>query len=279
MSDLIVFSQKDKKDIKIHYETYGDPQNPAILLVHGWLCNSKFWEDFIDLKDLGYFLIIPDLRGHGASNVSKDVKAETLAEDIHSLLEELKVDNVIFIGHSMGGLVAQAFYKKYPDMVKLLGLWNTGAKIPLGYGIGTAFYVLRLLFFIIGLILTYPISPLFRTFLAQGWKLGFAQKGKSPAYQKLVSYVKSMDKKAVLRAAFALSSFNGKDNLENIKVPTMLVFGEKDKFITVHQLLEYLDKKIPNSQLHVIKDTAHFSSNEDPETLKNLLIQFIKQDH
>ena len=65
LPEINVHDEKADKDILMRYETHGNPKDPAIVFVHGWLCNRRFWDDFLVLKDEGYFLIVPDVRGHG----------------------------------------------------------------------------------------------------------------------------------------------------------------------------------------------------------------------
>jgi pimeloyl-ACP methyl ester carboxylesterase len=176
----------------------------------------------------------------------------------------------------MGGLVTQAFYHKYPDRVIALGLWNTGAKIPLGYGFGTSFYVMRIVFFVLGLLLAYPIPPLFRFVLAQGWKLGFKDKGKSDAYRRYVPSVKQLKPTAVLKAAFALAGFEAVKKLPDIKVPVMLLHGKADKNITPIQLFEKLKANIPDTMAFVSENGAHFPPNESSEEVLGYLKEFLE---
>ena len=117
MAKLELINENSDEKIDIHYETYGNPSNTPIILLHGWLCNGSFWDEFHVLKDLGYYLIIPDLRGHGTSSLPKDVSIRSMGEDVDHLLESLNISKTIIIGHSMGGLTAQIFYHNHPNKV------------------------------------------------------------------------------------------------------------------------------------------------------------------
>lgn len=251
-------------------------------MIHGWLCNGRFWEDFLDFSDKGYYLIIPDLRGHGRNAYFKDVSAQTMATDIKKLLDKLNISKAIIIGHSMGGLVTMAFYEQFPEYISAMGLWNTGGRIPFGYGIGTSFYVFRIISYVLGLILSYPISPLFRALLAGGWRLAFAMNnsGKS-AYKRYVPDVVAMAKKprgksSVLKAAFSLAGFNMLNRLNSIKVKTSLLHGCKDRFITPIQLAKRLHKDLPDNIIHYSPKTGHFSPNEAPDEIKEYLAEFME---
>lgn len=272
---FLEIKDSDENIVSMYYEVHGD--GIPILLIHGWLCNSTFWEDFEKLSETKkYMLIIPDLRGHGETNHGSDSSISILAEDMRQLLDFLNIQKAIVIGHSMGGLVAQEFYKKNPDRVIALGLWNTGAKIPLGYGTETLFYVLRIGAFISGLILTYPIPGLFRFVLSQGWKLAFKKKGKSEAYIRYVPSVKQLKPKAVLKAAFALAGFNGKKDLQNINVPVMLLHGIYDRHITPVQLFNYLKKNIAEYIAYESEQSAHFPPNESFEEVYGYLTEYLE---
>jgi 3-oxoadipate enol-lactonase len=262
-------------EIDMHYEIIGE--GTPLILIHGWLCNGRFWDDFHVFAEMGFQVIIPELRGHGESQAAKNVKIEELGEDINRLMDHLGISKAIVIGHSMGGITAQAFYHKYPEKVIALGLWNTGGRIPFGYGIWTLGYLCRIVSFAVGLLLAYPITGLFRFSLGKGWALSFKGWWKSQAYKDLVGYVKATNKKAVIKAAIALPGFKGIKKLKDIAVPTMLLHGKKDRYITPRQLAEKMDQEIPQSKLYIVENAAHFPPNEQPEEVIEYLVEFLKK--
>jgi len=266
------------KEVKIpmHYEIYG--KGKPIVLIHGWLCHGHFWDDFLYLADQGFQLIIPDLRGHGQTPEAHDVSIKIFAEDINRLLEFLKIDKAIIIGHSMGGLTTVAFHDFFPEKCMGLGLFDTGARIPFGYGIGTSGYIFRMISFVLGLYMAYPITPLFKFTLAQGWKLAFKAGGKDKTYQQFVPDVKKMTKKSVLRAAMALPGYNGVESAKRVKVPTMLLQGTKDRHITPIQTYKLLQKLIPHSKAYLVDNVAHFAPNENFSLVKEYLDEFIMEN-
>lgn len=259
----------------MRYQVIGEGK--PLVLIHGWLCSGAFWDDFHVLGEKGYKVIIPDLRGHGFSDPAKDVKIETLGEDINRLLEALNIEKAIIIGQSMGGLVTQSFYHNHPEKVIALGLWDTGGRIPFGYGFGTLAYIFRIFSFVTGLILSYPIPPLFRFTLAQGWKLSFKEKGKSEAYKQLVGIVKNTKQSSVVKAAIALSGFKELQSLKDIKVPTMLLHGCADRNIAPIQLAKRMQAEIPDNNLYYVKEGGHFPANEQPAEVLGYLEEFLQR--
>ena len=121
--------------VRLHVETFGADDAPAIVLVHGWTCDITFWH--YQIRDLSrYFRVIAyDQRGHGGSDVPTDADsytADTLASDLQSVLDACVPDGqkCVVAGHSMGGMTIVAWAGRHPDIVRsrLAGaaLINTG---------------------------------------------------------------------------------------------------------------------------------------------------------
>ncbi len=94
---------------------------PCIVLLHGYLESMLIWEDFIPLLYKTCRVVTLDLPGHGISVVQGECHTmEFLADTIHYALEELGIEKCTLVGHSMGGYVALAFCKKYPEQLNAL---------------------------------------------------------------------------------------------------------------------------------------------------------------
>ncbi|AIQ12873.1 alpha/beta fold hydrolase [Paenibacillus durus] len=106
-------------------------EGPAILCLHGRWGRAETWVDFIEHYGQHYRIIAPDQRGHGLSSkpISK-YTAEEMAEDMIELLDFLKIDSVIAVGHSMGGRVAGYLAALYPKYVKALAILDRSASGP-----------------------------------------------------------------------------------------------------------------------------------------------------
>ncbi|MCQ9638531.1 alpha/beta hydrolase [Chryseobacterium sp. WG14] len=116
-------------DLKMAYMDV-KPQNSngkAIMLLHGKNFNGAYWEQTAkDLSAKGFRVIIPDQIGFGKSSKpqSYQFSFSQLAENTKAILDELKLDKVIVLGHSMGGMVATRFTLLYPEKVQKLILEN-----------------------------------------------------------------------------------------------------------------------------------------------------------
>jgi len=99
----------------------------TIMLLHGKNFNGAYWEKTAkDLSSKGFRVIIPDQIGFGKSSKpqSYQFSFSQLADNTKAILDELKINKIIILGHSMGGMVATRFTLLYPNMVEKLILEN-----------------------------------------------------------------------------------------------------------------------------------------------------------
>jgi pimeloyl-ACP methyl ester carboxylesterase len=104
-------------NVHIEYHVYGSG-DPAIVLVHGWSCDSNYWRaQLADLK-AKYTVITLDLAGHGASGRNRTVwSIGNYGEDVASVVRQIPNRQVILVGHSMGGPVALEATQRIGDRV------------------------------------------------------------------------------------------------------------------------------------------------------------------
>lgn len=107
--------------IRLAYERRGT--GIPLVLLHGYPLDHQIWDDVVPLLGDTFELIIPDLRGFGGSSTVDSFSAmEDYAADIAALLDQLEIQKAAIVGHSMGGYVALAFARLYPERVTGLGL-------------------------------------------------------------------------------------------------------------------------------------------------------------
>ena len=91
--------------VQIHYETTGKGR-PALVLVHCWTCDRTFWQDQVARLAKDHQVVTLDLAGHGRSGrTRKDYAMEAFGQDVKAVADELKLDRMVLVGHSMGGAV------------------------------------------------------------------------------------------------------------------------------------------------------------------------------
>jgi pimeloyl-ACP methyl ester carboxylesterase len=105
--------------LKLAYERRGS--GAPLVLIHGYPLDHSTWDKTASLLARDFDLILPDVRGLGESAAADAVYAMSdLADDLAALLGHLKINDAFVAGHSMGGYIALAFARAYPE--RLLGL-------------------------------------------------------------------------------------------------------------------------------------------------------------
>jgi N-formylmaleamate deformylase len=107
--------------IEIFYNRTGGDK-PAIVLAHGITDFGLCWHQLASDLEEDYDLIMYDAYGHGKSSRVDPKKRFDLSEDLHDLIEALKLEKPGVVGHSMGAAAAAGFAARYPDMLSALVL-------------------------------------------------------------------------------------------------------------------------------------------------------------
>lgn len=103
----------------LHSNIIGSGQ--AFIILHGFLGSSDNWKTLgIQFSEENYEVHLLDQRNHGQSFHSYDFSYDVLVEDLKYYCEAHNLDDIILLGHSMGGKTAMLFATKYPDLVSKL---------------------------------------------------------------------------------------------------------------------------------------------------------------
>ena len=110
----------------VSYNDEGQDDAPAIIFIHGFPLNKSMWNQQSDALKDSYRVIAYDVRGHGNSeNSNTKFSIDLFADDLVSLMDELKLDTVILCGLSMGGYIALNAVERYPGRFDALILSDT----------------------------------------------------------------------------------------------------------------------------------------------------------
>jgi pimeloyl-ACP methyl ester carboxylesterase len=112
--------------IKIAYERKGKHMDMPMVLIHGYPLDHTIWNEASSILEKDMDLILPDLRGFGESEINEsDTSIFRYAKDMVGLLDHLKIEKAFLVGHSMGGYVALAFARDFPERLSGLVLVST----------------------------------------------------------------------------------------------------------------------------------------------------------
>lgn len=105
--------------------TLGNPKNPPLVFLHGFLGSGKSWHDINVALQEQYFCILPDLIGHGENtnlDINSPLNFDVLTNWLHLLLDEIPAPKIHLVGYSLGGRAALTFASRYPEKILTLTL-------------------------------------------------------------------------------------------------------------------------------------------------------------
>jgi len=260
-------------DTKLHFITKGNSKNPVILFLHGFLGAGSDWDKIADCFSNDFFCILPDLPGHGNSDIDSQVQNysfQSTAGQLISILDEYQIRTAIFIGYSMGARLA--LYAYFHDSIRLKAMVLEGVNPGLRTNLEIAERLNwenqiceRLQDGMEPFLDYWTHLPLFHSLHEYPEKLKDL---------KLKRLQNRSDRLILAMKATGLSQQpNFWPRLKQINVPLMLVVGEKDeKFLTITK--EFL-KEYPKAELTIIPKVGHNTHWENPESYVNKLIEFL----
>ncbi|MBN1586212.1 MAG: alpha/beta hydrolase [Candidatus Omnitrophica bacterium] len=112
-----------KDGTPVSYEIYGAGE-PALVFVHGWSCDSRYWRAQLPRFSRNHRVVLLDLAGHGHSGLSRSkYTMKAFGEDVQAVIEATGSRHVILIGHSMGGVVIAEAARLMPErVIGLIGI-------------------------------------------------------------------------------------------------------------------------------------------------------------
>jgi len=237
-----------------------------LLLLHGFTGAKEDFADWIDaFATSGFHVVAPDLRGHGASSKPADESAyslATFAADTHGVADALGWDRYALLGHSMGGMVAQAVALDAPDRLTALVLMDTTHTSVTGIDPDLAALAVEV-------VRTDGMERLQQ--LMNELDAPLATEADARVRAEREGYVAFGERKLLasspaMYAAMAIELLAQTDRLDGLRaldVPTLVIVGDQDQpFLGPSRAMA---DAIPGAQLIVVPDAGHSPQFEAPE--------------
>src|SRR5699024_9289657 len=202
---------------KYNVVTRGNRENQAILLLHGIGADHLMWHLQIDVfADKGYFVIAPDLLGHGETENVSSITLEEWNKQILDILNSYSIDSAIRIGVSMGGVIAQSFAIKHQHKVNQLILSDTICELESFKEkmFGSLHFVGFRIFKLLG-------SKMFSTGIASSYNWDIAYHAK----EYFTSSERTLDFQLLILARKAINKADFKEKLTDLNVPSLVLVG------------------------------------------------------
>lgn len=273
------------KKIELHghpVSYYCQGKGPVLVLIHGITSNADTWAKVMPALAKRFTVIAPDLLGHGQSAKPRgDYSLGAYASGIRDLLAVLGHESATVVGHSLGGGIAMQLAYQFPERVDRLVLVDSGGlgrEVNLMLRVATlpgAEIVLPLLFKLglrqaghlvgraFGAVGLHPNSDI------QGMAEGFASLEDIEARRAFVHTARSVIDPFGQRV-------DARDRLYLAeKMPTLLVWGDRDPMIPVHHGVQ-AHELMPGSRLEIFSGAGHFPFNDDPMRFVDVLSDFME---
>ncbi len=253
-------------DAQIAFWVLGN--GPSVVLLHPFPANHEFWMPVAEELSSRYRLILPDLRGHGESEVGEGPATMVKhAADLLRVMDDAQVGRAPLVGVSIGGYILFEFWRRYRERVAALGQCNT--KAPADNAEGRAGRLQAA-----NDVLERGTEPFLQT-MAGRVLAKTTQEARPDLVQGALRMMRQMSPEDIAQVQRGMAERpDSMGTLKTINVPTLIVTGDEDLFTGINEA-ELMRRNIPGSQLRVIAKAGHYSPWEQPSEAARLIRQFL----
>jgi 3-oxoadipate enol-lactonase len=254
----------DIGEINLHYREDGDPAGAPIVFANSLGTDLRLWDQVILRLPAKLRIIRYDARGHGLSDATPaPYSMGTLIRDTEKLLDALSVRDCVFVGLSIGGLIAQGLVVKRPDLIRGLVLSNTAAKIGTAEGYAARAAAVK----------AQGIASIADGILERWFTKNFRATPEFSAWRNMLIR-QSPEGYAGCCAAIAGTDFY--TTTAALTLPTMAIAGSEDGSTPADLVRETADL-IKHSQFEIIRGAGHLPCVEKPAEYAELLTKFMME--
>ncbi|MDQ3986079.1 MAG: alpha/beta hydrolase [Actinomycetota bacterium] len=275
----------------IFIEEVGPPARAGVIFIHGSALRTDLWHYQLDGID-GRRCIFFDMRGHGFSQPTgeEEFSVQRMAKDLDAIIADCDLEEVVIVGHSIGGMIALELGSARPDLlgspIKGIVLTNTTYRPPMetiagGAAVARFERLARRPLDLIGKQsqrIDY-LRRIIRPSDALFWGVSFAAFGPK-ASAKQIDFTYDMLAETRSDVIFDLlkfyRAFDVRDKLTEITVPVLVIGGAHDR-ITLPEASRMIADHLPKSELHILEDCGHMAMMERHEEFNQLVEQFCKE--
>lgn len=253
----------DLPGVSLHYREDGDPQGPPVVFANSLGTDLRLWDSVVSLLPQKLRIIRFDKRGHGLSSCPPaPYSMGSLVTDAEALLDHLKIRDCVFVGLSIGGMIAQGLAVKRMDQVRAMVISNTAAKIGT-----TEMWNDR-----IATIRAGGIEALADTIMERWFSKEFRATPELELWRNMLVRT-PVDGYSGCSAAIAGTDFY--TTTASLTLPTLAIAGSEDGS-TPPDLVRETAELIKGSRFELIRGAGHLPCVEKPEEYAGHLTNFLK---
>ncbi len=249
----------DKQEI--YYEEAG--RGEPLVFVHSLGASGRIWSWQAAEFARDYRVIVPDLRGHGRSPFREEITLRAMAADVAALLDRLGAAPAHLVGISMGGVILQEIYGRWPEKVASLTLCCTFSKMP--PDVAARRLAEREAF-----LAEHGMGEFAAQYVADTLLPGTPESDKAELRQTIAA----MDREAYLQAARACFNADTTRVPPSVTVPTLVIGAELDRGYPPESI-RALAAAIPGARVAFIPGAAHLAHLDNPAAFTAALRGFL----
>lgn len=249
--------------VRIAFEELG--RGDAVLLLHGLGGSHDDWRLQLPEFAKRYRVIVPDLRGFGASGRREPFTIQQHARDMLALMDALEIPDARVVGLSMGGAVAIEMSLARPGAVASLVLANTAPSFRLSSWERRRMAWLRIL-----LASLLGVGAVARI-TGRGF---FPARGQGRLRRRLIRRASETSRWVYLATLRALTRWNAEERLAAIRVPTLVLGAEFDMTTTAEK--RHWAERIHGARVVELPGSRHHSEQDSPERFNHEVLAFLR---
>jgi pimeloyl-ACP methyl ester carboxylesterase len=270
----------------IRYSTRG--KGLPVVVCNGVANTTTFWHYFEDYFCRYANVICWDYRGHGRSDVPRDLDTFEIpcyAKDLAAVLDHAGIDKAVLVGFSMGAQVVLEFWRDHSDRVMALIPLNGPCENPFE-AFGTAPWFVKAYTEIFNYFIKHPSGleaigvPLLESPIT--WPVARVVEVDRHRCSKLemelyFEHIAKMGFANELRALMGMEKHSARDVLASIDVPTLVIAGEKDGMCPM-RLVKRTYREVKGSELFVVPHGTHATLIEQPDLVNLRIEAFLRRN-
>ncbi|HYF30251.1 MAG TPA: alpha/beta hydrolase [Chitinophagaceae bacterium] len=253
--------------VSLQYAEKGNANGIPVILLHGYTDSWHSFETTLPFLPERMHVFALSQRGHGDSDKpGGNYHPKDFAADIADFIKKKNLGQVVIVGHSMGGVIAQQFAITYPKLTRALVVISSDIAMNNNPGMPEFHEEVKKL--------RDPISPEF----ADGFQSSTVFKPVDPAFHKIaVRESLKMPAHVWKQVAEGFLSVDFRKEIAGIQKPVLILWGDKDG-ICSRAGQQLMSQTIWNSRLIIYEETGHALHWEQPERFANDLVKFISEN-
>jgi 3-oxoadipate enol-lactonase len=253
-------------NIRVHYELSGTLGQPVVVLSHSLAASGNMWEPQIKALGEHFQVLRYDTRGHGRTEVTPGpYRLSQLGDDAVALLDALGIEQVHWVGLSLGGMIGQTVALDHPGRFHRLVLCDTAAVVPAEM---QPVWEER-----IASVKNRGMSAQVEATMERWFSPGFAAAG-SPFFSLIKKEFLATPPEGYVGCAEAIRRLNTLPRLKEITIPTLVMVGEQDPATPV-TAAQSIAAQIKGAKLVVIPGARHLPNVEAAGEFNSHLLDFL----